>query len=122
MMQRGSSLCSVCQGKPTWCKHCREKEERRRRHRQDKLQRVHADSAHDLARVTQFLKENGFAPYVNAKRTSGQESYTYPVHVALLQDGEEMYRLLARCGADTSLRDSSGSTARELGSGQPVVS
>lgn len=67
----------------------------------------------DLAKVSKFLKEHGFPPYVNGK-VKGQDEFTFPLHMAVMQNDEEMARLLVRCGADTTLRDSSGKTAWEL--------
>mmetsp|Transcript_155487 Transcript_155487/g.270450 ORF Transcript_155487/g.270450 Transcript_155487/m.270450 type:complete len:253 (-) Transcript_155487:79-837(-) len=114
--------CKECGGgerglskRVTWCENCRPKVEGFWRNRQEQFDRVYDEVAEDLAKLSKFLLECGCPPYVNAKITGhAGERFTYPLHMAVLDDDEDMVRMLIRCGANTTLRDSSGKTAKEL--------
>lgn len=72
--------------------------------------------AHARAKVTSFLKENGFEHNVNSKKKKGWFGFrfTYPLHLAVLQKNVDITNLLLDCGADPTVQDSSGYTAFQL--------
>ncbi|CAJ1358110.1 unnamed protein product [Effrenium voratum] len=63
------------------------------------------------AKVSSFLTDHGFPMNVNSqKRRLFGMSYTYPLHVAVMENNVEIVMLLLDCGADPAARDSRGRT------------
>ena len=75
------------------------------------------------AELLEFLACNGFQVRdVNCKkRTMWGLGYTYPLHMAAVQDRPRIVSLLLQCGADASKKDSRGRKACETLRGIAII-